>query len=157
MSDKLIIVESPSKVKKVKSYVGEGWRVEASMGHVRDLPDNALGIVVADSFRTDYEILKGKQNTVRRLLKAMKEADEDYLATDPDREGEAIAWHLLELAHLPKKKPVYRITFTAITKAAVLAAIQAPRQIDTNLVEAQQTRRVVDRLVGYMASSLVSR
>ncbi len=154
---KLIIVESPAKIAKIKSFLGEGWRVEASTGHVRDLPQHDLGIIIADSFRTVYEIVKSKQNIVRRLMKAIKDADEVYLATDPDREGEAIAWHLLELARLPKKKPVYRVTFNAITKAAVQAAIAAPRQLDGNLVEAQQTRRVIDRLVGYMASSMVSR
>src|SRR5713226_1971203 len=154
---KLIVVESPGKVKKIKAYLGEGWKVEASLGHVRDLPENDLGVTVTDGFRPTYEILKGKASVVRRLLKAIKEADEVYLATDLDREGEAIAWHILDLARVPKKKPVYRVTFTAITKAAVLAAIATPRQIDLNLVEAQQTRRMVDRLVGYMATALVSR
>jgi DNA topoisomerase-1 len=154
---KLMIVESPAKVKKIKSFLGEGWRVEASMGHVRDLPTSDLGVVIADGFRPDYRILKGQENTVRRLLRAIKQAEAVYLATDPDREGEAIAWHILELARPPKKKPIYRVTFNAITKSAVLAAVEAPRQLDTNLVEAQQTRRIVDRLVGYMVSSLVCR
>src|SRR5712692_10458728 len=160
---KLIVVESPGKVKKIKAYLGDGWKVEASLGHIRDLPENDLGVTVTDGFRPTYEILKGKASVVRRLLKAIKEADEVYQATDPDREGEAIAWHILDLAHIPlqpsaaRKKPVYRVTFTAITKAAVLAAIATPRQIDQNLVEAQQTRRMVDRLVGYMATALVSR
>src|SRR2546423_12202 len=102
---KLLIVESPSKVPKIRSFLGDGWRVEASLGHVRDLPQNDLGIALNDSFKPVYEILKGKESQVRRLLKAMKEADAIYLATDPDREGEAIAWHILELAHVPKKKP----------------------------------------------------
>src|SRR5712692_8762197 len=96
---KLIVVESPGKVKKIKGFLGDGWKVEASLGHVRDLPENELGVVVADSFHPTYDILKGKEQAVRRLLKVIKEADEVYLATDPDREGEAIAWHILELAH----------------------------------------------------------
>src|SRR5258708_4611684 len=122
---RLLIVESPAKVKKVKGFLGEGWKVEASMGHVRDLPPDDLGITVADGFRPTYQVLKGKESTVKRLMAAMKEAEEIYLATDPDREGEAISWHILELAKLPKKKPVFRVTFTAITKAAVLAAVAA--------------------------------
>src|SRR5258708_1405768 len=154
---KLLIVESPSKVPKMWSFLGEGWRVEASLGHVRDLPQNDLGIALSDGFKPVYEILKGKESQVRRLMKAIREADAIYLATDPDREGEAIAWHILELAHVPKKKPGHRVTFTAITKAGVLAAIATPRQLDDNLVEAQQARRLVDRVVGYMASALVCR
>src|SRR5258708_13656421 len=151
---KLIVVESPGKVKKIKGWMGDGWKVEASLGHVRDLPENDLGVAVADGFRPTYEILKGKASVVRRLLKAIREADEVYLATDPDREGEAIAWHILDLARVPKKKPVYRLTFTAITKAAVLAAIATPRQIDQTLVEAHQTRRMAARLVGDMRTPL---
>src|SRR5258708_30089456 len=154
---KLLIGESPAKVPKIRSFLGDGWRVEESLGHVRDLPQNDLGIALNDSFKPVYEILKGKESQVRRLMKAIREADAIYLATDPDREGEAIAWHILELAHVPKKKPVNRVTFTAITKAAVLAAIASPRQLDDNLVEAHQARRLVDRLDGYMASALVCR
>lgn len=150
----LVIVESPSKAKKIAGFLGEGWRVEACRGHVRDLPRTELGIAVEQNFHPTYELLPGKGNMVRRILKAAKDADAIYLATDPDREGEAIAWHLLQMTRLPKDKPIYRSTFSAITKQAVLDAIQNPRQLDTALVEAQQTRRIVDRLVGYLVSPL---
>lgn len=151
---KLVIVESPAKAKKIASFLGEGWRVEASRGHVRDLPRTELGVDVARDFRPTYELLPRKGNLVRRLMKAAKEADVIYLATDPDREGEAIAWHLLQMARLPKDKQVLRAIFTAITKQTVLNALNNPRQLDTALVEAQQTRRIVDRLVGYLVSPL---
>lgn len=151
---KLVIVESPAKAKKIASFLGEGWRVEASRGHIRDLPRTELGVDVAHDFRPSYELLPRKGNLVRRLMKAAKDAEAIYLATDPDREGEAIAWHFLQMARLPKDKPVYRSTFTAITKQAVLDALNNPRQLDTALVEAQQTRRIVDRLVGYLVSPL---
>lgn len=151
---KLVIVESPAKAKKIASFLGEGWRVEASRGHIRDLPRTELGVDVARDFCPNYELLPRKGNLLRRLLKAFKEADVIYLATDPDREGEAIAWHLLQMARLPKEKKVYRATFSAITKQAVLDALKNPGQLDTALVEAQQTRRIVDRLVGYLVSPL---
>lgn len=151
---KLVIVESPAKAKKIASFLGEGWRVEASRGHVRDLPRTELGVDVAHDFRPSYELLPRKGNLVRRLMKATKDADAIYLATDPDREGEAIAWHLLQMARLPKAKQIHRATFTAITKQTVLDALNDPRQLDTALVEAQQTRRIVDRLVGYLVSPL---
>src|SRR5215813_7612906 len=111
---RLLIVESPAKVKKIKSFLGDGWRVEASLGHVRDLPQNDLGIAMTNGFQPIYEVLKGKEGEVRKLLGAMHDADAISLATDPDREGESISWHILELARLPKKKPVLRVTFTAI-------------------------------------------
>lgn len=151
---KLVIVESPSKAKKIAGFLGEGWRIEASRGHVRDLPRTELGVDVAHDFRPTYELLPRKGNLVRRLLKVAKDADAIYLATDPDREGEAIAWHLLQMARLPQDKKIHRATFTAITKQAVLDALNHPRQLDTALVEAQQTRRIVDRLVGYLVSPL---
>ncbi|MHB8751775.1 MAG: type I DNA topoisomerase, partial [Aggregatilineales bacterium] len=157
MTYKLLIVESPTKARKIASYLGAGWRVEASLGHVRDLPERDLGVDVAHAFALTYLQLPGKQAVVKRLIQAMREADQIYLATDPDREGEAIAWHILQVANLPKGKPVERVTFTSITKAAVLAAIVTPRPLDVNLIEAQQTRRAVDRLTGYLASSLTSR
>ncbi len=154
MTYRLLLTESPSKVKRIKAFVGEGWRVQATRGHVRDLPQDKLGIDVNDSFRPLYEVLSRQANTVRRLLKAMREAEAVYVATDPDREGEAIAWHILQLADLPPDKPVYRVTFTAITESSVKAAIAAPRLLDVNLIEAQQARRIVDRLVGYLVSPL---
>lgn len=154
---KLLIVESPAKAKKIAHFLGEGWRVEACLGHVRDLPETELGVEVEKDFQPTYEVLPGKGNIVRRLLKAMKDAEAVYLATDPDREGEAIAWHLLELARLPKSKPIYRATFGAITAEAVRGAVEKPRSLDVNLVEAQHARRIVDRLVGYLASPLAAK
>lgn len=154
---KLVIVESPAKAKKIAGFLGSGWRVEACLGHVRDLPEAELGVEVAADFRPTYEVLPGKANLVKKLLKAIKEAEAVYVATDPDREGEAIAWHLLKLANLPKDKPVYRALFHAITQDAVRQAVAKPRALDIHLVEAQQTRRIVDRLVGYLASPLAAK
>ena len=154
---KLVIVESPAKSKKIAGFLGSGWRVEACLGHVRDLPEAELGVEVASDFRPTYEVLPGKGNVVKKLLKAIKDAEAVYVATDPDREGEAIAWHLLKLANIPKDKPVYRALFHAITKDTVREAVAHPRALDINLVEAQQARRIVDRLVGYLASPLAAK
>jgi len=154
---KLVIVESPAKSKKIAGYLGPGWRIEACLGHVRDLPESSLGVAIDADFRPTYEVLPGKGHVVKKLLKAMKEAEAVYLATDPDREGEAIAWHLLMLATLPQDKPIYRALFHAITKEAVQEAVANPQTLDGNLVEAQQARRIVDRLVGYLASPLAAR
>jgi len=154
---KLVIVESPAKSKKIAGFLGQGWRVEACLGHVRDLPEAELGVEVAADFRPTYAVLPGKGNMVKKLLKAIKDAEAVYVATDPDREGEAIAWHLLKLANVPKDKPIYRALFHAITQAAVREAVAHPRALDVNLVEAQQARRIVDRLVGYLASPLAAK
>lgn len=154
---KLVIVESPAKSKKIAGFLGPGWRVEACLGHVRDLPETELGVEVAADFRPTYAVLPGKGNVVKKLLKAIKDAEAVYVATDPDREGEAIAWHLLKLANIPKDKPVYRALFHAITQDAVREAVAQPRALDVNLVEAQQARRIVDRLVGYLASPLAAK
>lgn len=154
MAKKLMLVESPRKVRALSGYLGAEWRVEATRGHVRDLPQDRLGIEVEKDFRPLYEVPPQQANTVRRLIKAMSEAEAVYVATDPDREGEAISWHILQLADLPPNKPVYRVTFTAITESAVKAALACPRPLDINLIEAQQTRRIVDRLVGYLVSPL---
>jgi len=154
---KLVIVESPAKSKKIAEFLGQGWRVEACLGHVRDLPEAELGVEVTADFRPTYEVLPGKGNVVKKLLKAIKDAEAVYVATDPDREGEAIAWHLLKLANISKDKPVYRALFHAITKDAVCEAVAHPRALDVNLVEAQQARRIVDRLVGYLASPLAAK
>lgn len=151
---KLVIVESPAKAKKIAGYLGDGWKVEASRGHVRDLPETELGIDVDGGFCPQYTVLPGKGNLVKKLVKAIREANEVYLATDPDREGEAIAWHLLQLAGKLKSKAVFRAAFNAITEDAVKAALADPRQMDTALVEAQSARRIVDRLVGYLVSPL---
>jgi len=154
---KLVIVESPAKSKKIAGFLGQGWRVEACLGHIRDLPEAELGVEVAADFRPTYEVLPGKGNVVKKLLKAIRDAEAVYVATDPDREGEAIAWHLLKLANVPKDKPVYRALFHAITQDAVREAVAHPRALDVNLVEAQQARRIVDRLVGYLASPLAAK
>ncbi|MDM7992106.1 MAG: DNA topoisomerase, partial [Candidatus Fermentibacter sp.] len=151
---KLVIVESPAKAKKIAAFLGAGWRVEACRGHVRDLPENDLGVALEHGFQPLYQVLPGKADLVQRLARAIRAADAVYLATDPDREGEAIAWHLLALAGDLADKPVYRPTFNAITPAAVQAALAAPRSLDQALVEAQQARRIVDRLVGYLVSPL---
>jgi len=121
---KLVIVESPAKARQIASYLGDGWQVEACRGHVNDLPDDALGVDVDANFRPTYRVLPGKGNLVKRLLKAIREAEAIYVATDPDREGEAIAWHLLKLARIGKSQPVYRAAFHAITKTAVRDAIK---------------------------------
>lgn len=156
MVKSLVIVESPTKAKTISKILGKDFQVKASYGHVRDLPKNKLGVNVRKNFEPLYEILKDKEPTVADLKEAAISADKVYLAPDPDREGEAIAWHLSEILDLPKKK-LHRIEFNEITKDAVLAAIKMPRQIDQRLVDAQQARRVLDRLVGYKISPLLWR
>jgi DNA topoisomerase-1 len=155
MADKLVIVESPAKAKTIQKYLGRGFRVEASMGHVRDLPKSDLGVDTAGDFEPVYEVAKGKEKVVAALRKSVRQADAVYLATDPDREGEAIAWHITQAAGIPRNMPVYRVEFSEITRNAVQHAIAHPRQIDRNLVDAQQARRVLDRLVGYKLSPLL--
>ncbi|HWQ15870.1 MAG TPA: type I DNA topoisomerase [Roseiflexaceae bacterium] len=155
MADKLVIVESPAKAKTIQKYLGRGFRVEASMGHVRDLPKNDLGVDPEAGFEPVYEVSPGKEKVVAGLRKSVRQAEAVYLATDPDREGEAIAWHIVQAAGIPRATPVHRVVFTEITPAAVQQAIRHPRQIDRNLVDAQQARRVLDRLVGYKLSPLL--
>jgi DNA topoisomerase I len=155
MADKLVIVESPAKAKTIQKYLGRGFRVEASMGHVRDLPKSDLGVDVDAGFVPVYEVSKGKEKIVAALKKSIKAAEAVYLATDPDREGEAIAWHITQAAGIPRGKPIFRVEFSEITRNAVQHAIDNPRQIDHNLVDAQQARRVLDRLVGYKLSPLL--
>jgi DNA topoisomerase I len=155
MADKLVIVESPAKAKTIQKYLGRGFRVEASMGHVRDLPKSDLGVDVDDGFAPVYEVSKGKEKVVAALRKSIRAAEAVYLATDPDREGEAIAWHITQAAGIPRGKPIFRVEFSEITRNAVQKAIDNPRQIDHNLVDAQQARRVLDRLVGYKLSPLL--
>lgn len=150
---KLLIVESPSKIKKISSYLGKDWQVEASFGHVRDLPSHEMGVTAPD-YVPDYAVVERSKGQVAKLKTAAKQAEEIWLATDPDREGEAIAWHLLEL--LGKGKIVKRITFNEITESAIQKAVKNPRQIDMNLVMAQQGRRVLDRLYGYKISPALS-
>ncbi len=153
MADKLVIVESPAKAKTIQKYLGTGFRVTSSMGHVRDLPKKDLSIDLDHDFAPVYEVTK--QKVVNELRQAIKKADAVYLATDPDREGEAIAWHITQAARIPRTMPVHRVVFQEITKPAVQAAIANPRQINSNLVEAQQARRLLDRLVGYRLSPLL--
>ena len=153
MGDKVVIVESPAKAKTIQKYLGRGYFVTSSMGHVRDLPKSDLSIDVEHDFQPVYEITKSK--VVSELRQAVKNADAVYLATDPDREGEAIAWHITEAVNVPRRTPVHRVVFQEITRNAVQQAIQNPRSIDGNLVNAQQARRVLDRLVGYQISPLL--
>ena len=148
---KLVIVESPTKAPTIKGYLGSGYKVVASKGHVRDLPKSTLGVDVDNNFEAHYINIRGKGELIRELKKEVKAADKIYLATDPDREGEAISWHLVNaLAIAPEK--VNRITFNELTKTAVKEAIKKPRAIDMNLVNSQQARRLLDRIVGYKLS-----
>ena len=157
MAQNLVIVESPAKMRTIKKFLGSSYTVAASMGHVRDLPKSTMGIDIENDFEPRYISIRGKGDLIASLKKEVKKADRIYLATDPDREGEAISWHLITALGLEgaKDKKVYRITFNEITKTAVKNAIKAPRDIDQNLVDAQQARRVMDRLVGYTISPLL--
>ncbi|HEY3346582.1 MAG TPA: type I DNA topoisomerase, partial [Nitrospirota bacterium] len=150
----LVIVESPAKAKTINKYLGTDFVVKASVGHVRDLPSNKLAVDIANNFQPEYEIIKGKSKVMTELKKAAKEADKVYLAPDPDREGEAIAWHVAEELKVPKNK-LYRVLFNEITKKAILEAMEKPGKIDLDKVNAQQARRVLDRLVGYQVSPLL--
>ena len=154
MADKLIIVESPAKANTIKKFLGGSTKVIASMGHVRDLPKSKLGIDVEHNFEPQYINIRGKGDLIKELKKDAKSAKKVYLATDPDREGEAIAWHLSNILDVDKDK-ITRVTFNEITKTAVQKAIKEPRDIDVNLVDAQQARRVLDRIVGYKMSPVL--
>ena len=154
MAKNLVIVESPAKVKTVKKYLGKNYDVVASKGHVRDLPKSSLGIDVENDFEPKYITIRGKGDTLAELKRLAKEADKVYLATDPDREGEAISWHLSNALNLDDKKQA-RITFNEITKTAVAQSLKNPRKIDMDLVNAQQARRSLDRLVGYGISPIL--
>ena len=149
----LVIVESPSKAKTIGKYLGPDYVVKASMGHLRDLPKSKMGVDLVD-FTPQYLPVRGKEDLIKELKKAAKDADTVYLATDPDREGEAISWHLKELLSLPDEK-AHRVTFNEITQKVVRESIANPRDIDYNLVDAQQARRVLDRIVGYELSPLL--
>ncbi len=154
MGKSLVIVESPAKAKTIEKYLGSGYRVSASMGHLRDLPKSSLGVDIEAGFVPDYQPIPNREETIDKLREEARKADRIYLATDPDREGEAISWHLLELLDLPKDRTV-RVTFNEITKKVVLESIEKPRSIDMNLVDAQQARRILDRIVGYKLSPLL--
>ena len=150
----LVIVESPSKAKTIGKYLGPGYEVKASMGHVRDLPKSKMSVDIEGGFIPNYQPIKGKEDVISDLKKAAKKSGRVYLATDPDREGEAISWHLKELLGIPDDK-TYRVTFNEITKKVVNESIASPRAIDQNLVDAQQARRILDRIVGYELSPLL--
>ncbi|HMK22198.1 MAG TPA: DNA topoisomerase, partial [Terriglobales bacterium] len=172
MAKGLVIVESPAKAKTIQKYLGKGFTVEASLGHVKDLPKSTLGVDIDNEFDTEYIVIPGKEKVLTKLKKLAESADHIYLAPDPDREGEAIAAHLadeLDSNGAKKKKKtaaknkdkdgnglrIQRVTFNEITQRAVREAFEHPRQIDQNLVDAQQARRVLDRLVGYQVSPLL--
>ena len=154
MAKYLVIVESPAKVKTIKKFLGSNYDVEASNGHVRDFPKSQFGIDVEHDFEPKYITIRGKGELLAKLRKAAKKADKIYLATDPDREGEAISWHLMQtLKEDPEK--MHRITFNEITKTAVKSSIKQARDINMDLVDAQQARRMLDRMVGYTISPLL--
>lgn len=150
----LVIVESPAKAKTIKKILGNSFEIKASVGHIRDLPQKTLGVDVKKNYEPVYEIMQGKQKVVEELNKAAKEVDQVYLAPDPDREGEAIAWHIASILNMPENK-IFRIEFNEITKTAIQEAVKNPRAIDMKRVDAQQARRVLDRLVGYKISPIL--
>ena len=152
----LVIVESPAKARPIEKYLGGDYKVVASMGHLRDLPKSTLGVDIENGFEPDYRPVKGREDVIETLKKASQKAKTVYLATDPDREGEAISWHLKELLDLPDEK-ARRVTFNEITKKVVTDSIENPRSIDQDLVDAQQARRILDRIVGYKLSPLLWR
>ena len=149
----LVIVESPAKAKTIGKYLGSEFEVKASMGHLRDLPKSVIGVDVDNDFEPNYRPIKGKEELIGELKKSAKSSTMVYLATDPDREGESISWHLKQLLDLPDEK-TRRVTFNEITKKVVQESIAQPRAIDQNLVDAQQARRILDRIVGYQLSPL---
>ena len=157
MAKNLVIVESPAKVKTIRKFLGTNYEVDASNGHVRDLPKSSLGIDVDHDFEPKYITIRGKGDILSKLRKEVKKADKIYLATDPDREGEAISWHLMKALKLDEleDKKVYRVSFNEITKTAVKNSLKTPRKLDMDLVDAQQARRMLDRMVGYSISPLL--
>ena len=154
MPDKLIIVESPAKANTIKKFLGGNYKVMASMGHIRDLPKSKIGVDIEHDFEPEYINIRGKGDLIKSLKKEAKSASKVYLATDPDREGEAIAWHLSHILEIPQDA-VCRVTFNEITKETVQKSIKEPRKIDMNLTDAQQARRVLDRIVGYKISPIL--
>ena len=156
MPKSLVVVESPAKAKTINKILGKDLVVKASMGHIRDLPSKKLGVDVDNGFVPEYSLIRGKGKVLKELESAARKVDSIYLAADPDREGEAICWHL---AHELGKtnKPVYRITYNEITKNAIQAAVNNPEEINQSLFDAQQPRRILDRLVGYQISPILWR
>ena len=155
MAHSLVVVESPTKVKTIKKFLGKDFNVVASMGHIKDLPKSTLGIDLAKDFEPTYNVIDSKKKVIDELKKAAKAAENIYLAPDPDREGEAIAWHISDVIGAKKNKNIYRVLFNDLTKNTVLEAINHPLQLDFDKYEAQQTRRILDRLVGYQISPVL--
>src|SRR6476620_8005290 len=155
MAKSLVVVESPAKAKTVNKYLGKDYKVIASMGHVRDLPKSKLGVDVDEDFEPTYEVIASRKKVLKELKDEAKKATTIFMATDPDREGEGIGWHLAEELGATNKKKIRRLMFNEITKRGVLAALDHPTQIDKKIVDAQQARRVLDRLVGYKISPLL--
>src|SRR5436853_400848 len=157
MTKALVVVESPSKAKTINKYLGSGYKVLASVGHIKDLPKKGIGIDFENNFEPTYETIPGKEKVIKELKSAAKDADTIWIATDPDREGEAIGWHIKEEleGRGKSKKIVHRVMFNEITKPAILAAFKKPGVLDDNLVDAQQARRILDRIVGYKVSPLL--
>src|SRR3989441_8270065 len=154
MAKSLVVVESPAKAKTINKYLGRDFKVVASMGHIRDLPKSKLGVDVDNDFTEQYESILSRKKVIKELKDAAKDATDIYVATDPDREGEAIGWHLAhELGG--KKRRIHRLMFNEITKKAILEAFKHPKEIDEKMVDAQRARRVLDRLVGYKISPLL--
>src|SRR5580698_2803650 len=156
MAKSLVIVESPGKVKAINKYLGKNYVVKASLGHIKDLPKRDLAVDVENGFRPKYEVIEGKKKLMQELRDAAKKADNIYLAADPDREGEAICWHLQE--ELQERKggaKIFRVMFNEITKSAIQKAFEKPSAVNLHLVDAQQARRILDRLVGYKISPLL--
>src|SRR2546423_8231745 len=151
MSKALVVVESPSKAKTINKYLGSGYIVVASVGHIKDLPKKGIGIDFDNNFEPTYEVIPGKEKVIRELKAAAKDADTIFIATDPDREGEAIGWHIKEEleGRGKNKKIVRRVLFNEITKNAIKESFNSPKDIDQHLVDSQQARRLLDRIVGY--------
>src|SRR6188474_2442752 len=155
MAKALVVVESPAKAKTINKYLGRNYKVIASMGHVRDLPKSKLGVDIEEGFEPSYEVIASRKKVLKELKDAAKEAGTIFVATDPDREGEAIGWHLAEELGRSNEKKIRRLMFNEITKKGVLSALEHPTEINKQMVDAQQARRVLDRLVGYKISPLL--
>ena len=155
MAKALVVVESPAKAKTINKYLGKNYTVIASMGHVRDLPKSKLGVDIEEGFEPSYEVIASRKKVLKELKDAAKGSDDIFIATDPDREGEAIGWHLAEELGSGNKKKIRRLMFNEITKKGVLSALEHPTDINKQMVDAQQARRVLDRLVGYKISPLL--
>src|SRR5690242_13067537 len=155
MAKALVVVESPAKAKTINKYLGRNYKVIASMGHVRDLPKSKLGVDIREDFEPSYEVIASRKKVLKDLKDAAKESEDIYIATDPDREGEAIGWHLAEELGATNRKKIRRLMFNEITKKGILAALEHPTSINKQMVDAQQARRVLDRLVGYKISPIL--